>query len=122
VGVLLTALLLAFGRGSTTPTSKAQRSLPPPWRYTVAVLNGGGDINYTRQLASRVGSFGYHLGQVTRANRFGYKQTVVYFEPGGEAAAQRLAAQLGCGTTSPLPGGSDPRRLVVIAGPPSATC
>ena len=41
---------------------------------------------------------------------------------GGEAYARRLADQLGCGTVSPLPGGNDPHRLVVIAGPPSATC
>ena len=121
VAALAAALFLATGHGST-PSSKAAPSLPPPWRYAVDVLNGGGDINFTRQLASRVGSFGYHIGHVMRANRFGYKQTVVYFEPGGEAAARRLASQLGCGTVSPLPGGSNPRRLVVITGPPSAAC
>ena len=82
-----------------------------------------GALNTKRtQLASHVGSFGYRIGHVMRAGRFGYKQTVIYFEPGGEAAARRLASQLGCGTVSPLPGGHDPRRLVVIAGQPSATC
>ena len=33
--------------------------LPPPWRIQVTVLNGSGDINYTRQVASRIGAFGY---------------------------------------------------------------
>ncbi len=124
LGVLATALLLAFGRGGSSPTfgGKAAATLPAPWKFTVDVLNGDGDINYTRQLADRVGSFGYRLGHVTKANRFGYKQTVVYFERGGEAAARRLASQLGCGTVSPLPGGTNARRLVVIAGPASATC
>src|SRR6266576_435870 len=123
LGVLATALVLAFGRGSN-PTfgGHAAATLPPPWKFTVDVLNGDGDINYTRQLADRVGSFGYRLGHVTKANRFGYKQTVVYFQPGGQAAAQRLASQLGCGIVSPLPGGTNPRRLVVVAGPASATC
>jgi transcriptional regulator with XRE-family HTH domain len=122
--VLATALFLAFGRGNSNPTfgGRAGATLPPPWKFTVDVLNGDGDINYTRQLADRVGSFGYHLGHVTRANRFGYKQTVVYFERGGEAAARRLASQLGCGIVSPLPGGTNSRRLVVVAGPASATC
>jgi len=123
LGVLATALYLAFGRGSSpTLGGRSAATLPPPWKFTVDVLNGDGDINYTRRLADRVGSFGYRLGHVTKANRFGYKQTVVYFERGGQAAAQRLASQLGCGTVSPLPGGTNARRLVVVAGPTSATC
>src|SRR2546430_11377551 len=122
LGVLATALVLAFGRGSN-PTfgGHAAATLPPPWKFTVDVLNGDGDINYTRQLADRVGSFGYRLGHVTKANRFGYKQTVVYFQPGGQAAAQRLASQPWCGVVSPLPGGTNARRVVVIAGPASGT-
>jgi hypothetical protein len=123
VAVLLTALFLAYGRSSSsTPASRAAAALPPPWKFTVDVLNGSGDINYTRSLASRIGAFGYRLGHVTKANRFGYKQTAIYFEPGGEPAARRLASQLGCGTVSPLPGGKNAKRLVVITGPPSATC
>jgi hypothetical protein len=122
VAILLGALALAFGKSGPTQASRAAAALPSPWRVTVDVLNGSGDINYTRRLASRVGSFGYRLGHVTKAGRFNYRQTVVYFEPGGEPLARRLADQLGCGIPSPLPGGSNARRLVVIAGPPSATC
>ena len=118
VATLLTAIFVGFGDGSTQ-ASKAAALLPAPWKISVDVLNGSGDINYTRQVATHVGSFGYRIGHVTKANRFGYKQTVIYFEPGGEALARRLSSQLGCGTISPLPGGRDARRLVVITGPPS---
>ena len=52
----------------------------------------------------------------SRADRFDYPQTAVYFAPGGKLVAVRLARQLGV-TTKPLPGGDDPNRLVVIAGP-----
>ena len=121
VATLLTAIFVGFGHGSTQ-ASKAAALLPAPWKISVDVLNGSGDINYTRQVATHVGSFGYRIGHVTKANRFGYKQTVIYFEPGGEALARRLASQLGCGTISPLPGGRDSRRLVVITGPPSSAC
>ncbi|MGB2874828.1 MAG: LytR C-terminal domain-containing protein [Gaiellaceae bacterium] len=121
VAVLITALVVAFGPGGS-PSRESAATLVPPWRIAVDVLNGGGDRNYTGQIASRVASFGYRIGRVTKANRFDYRQTAVYFEPGGEALARRLASQLGCGVTSPLPGGSNPRRLVVIAGPPSAAC
>jgi transcriptional regulator with XRE-family HTH domain len=124
VAILLAALGLALERGGSTQAKRpaAAAALPDPSRVTVDVLNGGGHIHYTRRLAGRVGSFGYHLGHVTKAGRFNYRQTAVYFEPGGEPLARRLADQLGCGVPSPLPGGSNARRLVVIAGPPSATC
>lgn len=121
VATLLTATFVGFGNGSTQ-AGRAAALLPAPWKIDVDVLNGSGDINYTRQVATHVGSFGYRIGHVTKANRFGYKQTVIYFEPGGEALARRLASQLGCGTISPLPGGRDARRLVVITGPASPAC
>jgi hypothetical protein len=124
VTVLTLALVGALERnGRRSPAAeRAAAELPPPWKVAVDVLNGGGDINYTRTLASRIGAFGYRIEHVTKANRFDYRETSVYFEPGGAPLARRLASQLGCGTTRPLPGGKNPRRLVVIAGPPRATC
>jgi transcriptional regulator with XRE-family HTH domain len=105
----------AHHRHGATPSGHGT-ALPPPWKVRVDVLNGSGDINWTRQVASRVGALGYRLGRVARANRFDYPRTAVYYEPGGQALAVRLARALGT-VTSPLPGGSNPRRLVVIAGP-----
>ena len=115
---------LAIGLGGGNSPSAAQlhaSTLPAPWKVSIDVLNGSGDINYTRRVA-QIGSFGYRIQHVTRANRFDYKkETSVYFEPGGGALAQRLAGQLGGVTTHPLPGGKNKRRLVVIAGPAHAT-
>jgi hypothetical protein len=111
------AFLVGVGARTTTPTAQHHGpTLPPPWKVSVDVLNGGGDISYTRRVAIRVGSFGYRIEHVTRANGFGYRQTAVYFEPGGAALARRLAGQIGVGM-HPLPGGSNPRRLVLIVGP-----
>lgn len=122
LGAVALALVLALGRGGTTAAEQRASGLAPPWKVAVDVLNGGGDINYTRRIASRIGSFGYRIQHVTKANRFDYKETAVFFEPGGGALAHRLAAQIGCGKTSPLPGGKNPHRLVVIVGPARATC
>jgi hypothetical protein len=120
VAVTLT-FLVGLG-GGTHPGGKSKAAgLAPPWKVSVDVLNGSGDINYARRVASRVGSFGYRIAHVTRANRFDYRDTAVYFEPGGGALAQRLAAQLGNVQTRPLPAGKNPRRLVVIVGPAHAT-
>jgi LytR cell envelope-related transcriptional attenuator len=102
--------------GAKPAPAKATPALPQPWQIQVDVLNGSGDINFTRRLASRVGALGYRIGRVAKATRFDYPRTTVYFEPGGSGIAVRLARRLGV-TTSPLPAGSNPRRLVVIAGP-----
>jgi transcriptional regulator with XRE-family HTH domain len=90
--------------------------LPAPWRIQVTVLNGSGDINYTRQVASRIGALGYGIKKVGRADSFTYPQTAVYFPPKCEGIAVRLAKQMGV-ATKPLPGGAGPCQLYVIAGP-----
>ena len=119
-GVLLIvalAVTLVGGFGSNAKKGTKTKALPPPWKFRVDVLNGGGDIYYTRALASKIGALGYKIKRVAKANRFDYPSTAVYFEPGGDAYGNRLARQLGV-QAKPLPGGSDPHRLVVIAGPP----
>jgi transcriptional regulator with XRE-family HTH domain len=95
----------------------ADARLPKPWQIDVDVLNGSGNITFTRQTASKIGALGYHIARVRRANRFDYPRTAVYYEHGGYDVADRLARQLGVGTM-PLPGGTNPKRLVVIVGPP----
>ena len=116
----LVAVILVTGAGRHGPARSANARpaapLPPAWKIRVDVLNGAGDINWTRRVASRIGALGYRLGRVGRANRFDYPRTAVYYEPGGQALAVRLARTLGT-VTAPLPGGSNPRRLVVIVGP-----
>jgi LytR cell envelope-related transcriptional attenuator len=94
----------------------AAQKLPPPWKISVDVLNGGGDITYTRRLADRIGSMAYQIKRVSRAQRFDYPETAVYFPPGAEGIGRRLAEQLGV-EARPLPAGKNPRRLVVIAVP-----
>lgn len=124
IAALLSALVVAvtfthFHLGSTasrTAAKSAGPSLPPPWKVRVDVLNGSGDINYTRQVASRIEALGYRIGRIAKAGRFDYTHTTVYYEPGGLAVAVRLARQLGV-VTSPLPGGKNPRRLVALIGP-----
>jgi hypothetical protein len=125
-GMMIGAVLLLAAAGafvlpglvhgaSKTPAS-AEAGLPPTWKVAVDVLNGSGDMNYTRSVASKIGALAYRIDRVTRADRFDYPETAVYFHPGGERLAQRLARQLGVGTR-PLPGGGSSRRLVVVVGP-----
>jgi transcriptional regulator with XRE-family HTH domain len=119
--IALAAALVLPGRSDDRAAALASRAraealLPPPWRIDVDVLNGSGDINNTRRVATRIGAMAYRIHRVARAGRFDYPQTVVFFEPGGEANAVRLARQLGV-VSKPLPGGDDPNRLVVVVGP-----
>ena len=98
------------------PVVAQAATLPKPWKVQVDVLNGAGDINWTRQVASRIQSLAYTVKKVRRADRFDYPQSAVYYAPGGRLIAVRLARQLGI-VTRPLPGGANPNRLVVIVGP-----
>ena len=98
------------------PVVAQAAALPKPWQLQVDVLNGAGDINWTRQVASRVQSLAYTVKHVGRADRFDYQRSAVYYAPGGRPVGVRLARQLGM-VTVPLPGGSNPKRLVVIVGP-----
>jgi transcriptional regulator with XRE-family HTH domain len=109
-------LMLVSRTGGKSGESNAEAILPPPWRIPVTVLNGSGDINYTRRIASHIGAFGYSIKKVARADSFTYPQTAVYFPPKCEGVALRLAQQLGV-TTKPLPGGSGACQLYVIVGP-----
>ena len=117
IALAVFAALLLIPRSGDKPTQGGPSAiLPPPWRIPVNVLNGSGDINYTRQVASRIGALGYSIKKVARADNFTYPQTAVFFPPKCEGVAFRLAKQLGV-TTKPLPGGAGPCKLYVIVGP-----
>ncbi|MEK6274576.1 MAG: LytR C-terminal domain-containing protein [Actinomycetota bacterium] len=102
--------------GAGKASANADAGLPPTWKVSVDVLNGSGDMNYTRTVASKIGAMAYRIDRVTRADRFDYPETAVYFHPGGERLAERLARQLRVGAR-PLPGVGAARRLVVVVGP-----
>jgi transcriptional regulator with XRE-family HTH domain len=116
VAVTFTHFGLGASEGGSADKAPAKPALPPPWRVQVDVLNGSGDINFTRRVATRIGALGYRIGRVMKASRFDYTHTAVYFEPGGREIAVRLARQIGV-VTRPLPGGKNPLRVVVIVGP-----
>jgi len=124
--VLAAVLAIAFARNESKPSPKRSVSastasaLPAPWAISVVVLNGSGDIVHTRTVASHVQALGYRITHVGKATSFNYPQTEVYFPPGGEAIAVRLAKQLDV-PVQPLPGGDDARRLLVIVGPRTVT-
>jgi hypothetical protein len=116
LAVFVTLLVIPHSGGGKRAAVANDAILPAPWRIPVTVLNGSGDINYTRQVASHVGAFGYTIKKVDRASSFSYPQTAVYFPPRCEGVALRLAKQLGV-TTKPLPGGTGACQLYVIVGP-----
>lgn len=121
IGLAVLAAVLAVVLAQSKPThastaASAVSTLPAPWAIKVVVLNGSGDIVYTRSVASRIQALSYHVTHVGKATSFNYPQTQVYYPPAGEAIGVRLAKELGV-PVQPLPGGLDPRRLVVIVGP-----
>jgi hypothetical protein len=89
--------------------------LPERWEIQVDVYNGTRQGNAASSLANEVAGLAYRIGDVRNADRRNYTETSVYYPPGGEGIARRLADELGVGVTA-LPGGDDPNRLVVIVG------
>ncbi len=100
---------------SPTPAAAVVTTLPQPWEIQVDVYNGTGSGNAAASTANRVAGLAYQIGKVANAKRDDYTKTLVYYPPGAEAIAARLAKSLGVGTAA-LPGGNDPKRLVVIVG------
>lgn len=122
----LTVLLLGWfvalpqllPREPATPSVTLQSRaapLPPRWEIQVDVYNGTRLGNAAAGLANEVAGLAYRIGTVQDAKRSDYVETLVYYPPGAEAIARRLGHELGIGITA-LPGGDDPRRLVVIVG------
>ncbi|MES1247010.1 MAG: LytR C-terminal domain-containing protein [Actinomycetota bacterium] len=119
--ILAAVLAIAFARTESKPkasdAASSAASLPAPWAVKVVVLNGSGNIVFTRTVASRIQALSYRVTHVGKASSFNYPQTQVYYPPNGEAIGERLAKQLDV-PLQPLPGGNDPRQLIVIVGPP----
>jgi LytR cell envelope-related transcriptional attenuator/Helix-turn-helix domain len=99
---------------SQTPVGPST-ALAQPWEIQVDVYNGTGAGNAAASMANKVAGLAYQIGKVANAKRDDYKRTLVYYPPGAQAIASRLAKQLGVGTAA-LPGGDNPKRLVVIVG------
>ena len=89
--------------------------LPERWEIQVDVYNGTRRGNAASSLANEIAGLAYGIGDVKDADRRNYTETSVYYPPGAETVARRLADELGVGITA-LPGGDDPNRLVVIVG------
>ena len=99
----------------TTIDEEAVASLPQPWEIQVDVLNGTGVGSAATRMANEIAGLAYRIGSVAKADNESYQETRVYYPPGAEAIAERLAAELGVKVAA-LPSGDDPRRLVVIVG------
>jgi len=100
---------------ASAPSQPAAVLLPARWQIQVDVFNGTARGNAAAGLANQVAGLAYKMGTVANAKQRNYQRTLVYYPPGGEAIAKRLAAELGLGTRA-LPGGDNPLRLMVIVG------
>jgi transcriptional regulator with XRE-family HTH domain len=93
----------------------AAAPLPERWEIQVDVYNGTARGNAAAGVANEIAGLAYRIGEVGNARQRDYAATRVYYPPGAEAIAQRLAKEIGVATTA-LPGGKDANRLVVIVG------
>ena len=102
-------------RATQAVAAVADAELPQPWEIEVHVFNGTRRANAATRVANEIAGLAYRIGNVGNAGRSDYRDTRVYYPPGGQAIADRLARDLGVRTAA-LPGGKNPRRLIVIVG------
>ena len=100
---------------ASSPSPPAAALLPARWQIQVDVFNGTTRGNAAAGLANQIAGLAYKMGTVGNAKQRNYQRTLVYYPPGGEGIAKRLATELGLGTRA-LPGGVNPFRLMVIVG------
>ena len=105
--------------GATLSTKPAAPILPERWEIEVDVYNGTTVGNAAAGFANRIAGLAYHIGNVDDAEKKNYERTLVYYPPGAEDIGERLAGELDVGAAA-LPGGDNPRRLVVIVGKKSS--
>jgi hypothetical protein len=98
-----------------SPPAQSAPKLPERWEIQVDVYNGTRIGNAAASVANEVAGLAYRMGEVGNAGRRDYRETRVYYPPGAEEIAKRLAGELGVETAA-LPAGDNPRRLVVIVG------
>jgi LytR cell envelope-related transcriptional attenuator len=121
-----TALIWFVARPKLLPATEARAAAAAPvqptatplaerWEIQVDVYNGTTVGNAAAGYANRIAGLAYHIGNVDDAEKQDYEKTLVYYPPGAEEIAKRLAGELGVGTAA-LPGGDNPLRLVVIVG------
>jgi hypothetical protein len=100
---------------ASAPSQPAAALLPARWQIQVDIFNGTTRGNAAAGLANQIAGLAYKMGTVDNAKQRNYQRSLVYYPPGGEEIAKRLAAELGVGTRA-LPGGDNPLRLMVIVG------
>ena len=105
----------ATPKAASPAAADSTKALPEPWEIQVDVYNGTGAGNAAASMANQVAGLAYQIRNVGNAKRDDYTKTLVYYAPGGQEIAARLAQELGVGTAA-LPGGDNPNRLVVIVG------
>jgi LytR cell envelope-related transcriptional attenuator len=123
-----TALVWFVARPKLLPAAEAEAATPPAasvqppapvlperWEIQVDVYNGTEVGNAAAGYANRIAGLAYHIGNVEDAKKQNYEKTLVYYPPGAEDIAKRLADELDIGTAA-LPAGDNPLRLVVIVG------
>src|SRR5256885_10383575 len=87
---LAVTLLGGFG-GDAKKRNPETTALPPPWKFSVDVLNGGGDIYYKRALASKIGGPGFQNKRGGRAAPRRHPRPAPYFHARGGAPRDPLA-------------------------------
>ncbi len=78
--------------GTSSPSHEAEEDVG---RIRMKVLSGDGNLNSAKLMANKLNKMGYEIEFIDYAPRFNFLQNSVYFAPGFQDEAKRLALNLG---------------------------
>lgn len=93
-------------RSATPPKAKPIPQIPlrPVSQVRVLVLNGNGVTGAASTAAARLQAQGYRIGGAVDADRHDYASSMVFFVPGWQKEARRLARSVGIRVVAPIDG------------------
>lgn len=104
------------GTKDTVQTAVGEKGIEPKM-VKVKVLSGNGKISSAKAVFKKLAALGYRVENIGKAPRSNFNVTMVYYAPGYQGEAQRMAAHLGSDAVSKPLTWSSTFHIIVVTGP-----
>jgi len=104
------------GAKDAVQTAVVEKGIEPKM-VKVKVLSGNGKISSAKAVSKKLAALGYRIENIGKAPRSNFNVSMVYYAPGYQSEAQRMAAHLGSDAVSKPLTWSSTFHIIVVTGP-----